>query len=100
MLQFSIAIELLSQELYSQGSGDKIICYSSLTVQRMQFIHDSSGDLLMNISNQQPLVLQIDDVDIAFNNTQISCEVEISLPGSEIVTVKKSFIFIVLQSGK
>ena len=69
-------------------------------MQRIKFIHDSSGEVLMSISNQQSLVLQIDDVNIDFNNTRISCEVKISLPGNEIVTVKKSFIFIVLQSGK
>ena len=81
-------------------SGDKIVCYSNLTVQRIKFIHDSSGEVLMSISNQQSLVLQIDDVNIDFNNTQISCEVEILLPGNERVMERKSFIFVVSQSGK
>ena len=69
-------------------------------MQRIKFIHDSSGELLISISNQQLLVLQIDDVNIDFNNTQISCEVEILLSGNGIVMERKSFIFVVLLSGK
>ena len=83
--------------MYTQGSTAEIICYSNLTVQTIKLLNESSGEILMSASNQNFLVLQIDDTKIDFNNTGISCEVEILLPGNRIVKEKKSFTS---ESGK
>ena len=58
---------------------------------------------MMSASNQQSLILQVDNVEIDFNiskiivNSKISCEVEIVLPGNRIVKENKEFTS---RSGK
>ena len=88
-----IAIELFIK----QGLMVEIICYSNLTVQTIKLFNESSGQVLMSVSNKQLLIFQIEDIEIDFNNTGISCEVEILLPGNRTVKEKISFTS---QSGK
>ena len=95
----SIAIELISQEIYILGSRAEIVCYSNLTVQSIMLLNESSGQVLMSASNRS-LILQIDNVKIDYNNSRISCDINITLSKNETVKDKKSFIFIVSQSGK
>ena len=69
-----------NQSIYQLGSSHRITCSSDLTVQSIQWLDTSdNGEILTSNTGEQQLVLEIDDITAAINNTMYTCEVTLTL---------------------
>ena len=65
---------------YQLGSSHRITCSSDLTVQSIQWLNTSdNGKILTNNTGEQQLVLELNDITTAINNTMYTCEVTLTL---------------------
>ena len=91
-----------NQSTYQLGSSShRITCSSDLTVQSIQWQNTSdNGEILTSNTGEQQLVLELDDITAAINNTMYTCEVTLTLQTTPVVDTihlfvsgKNSFIF-------
>ena len=67
-----------NEDAHQIGSSANISCSNGLAVQTIRWLNNSdNGQQLLSISGQQQLVLSIDGVFSALNNTEYICEVEL-----------------------
>ena len=69
-----------NQSTYQLGSSHRITCSSNLTVQSIQWLNTSdNGEILTSNTGEQQLVLELNDITTAINNTMYTCEVTLTL---------------------
>ena len=57
-----------------------------MTVQSIQWLNTSNnGEILTSITEKQQLVLEIDDITAAINNTMYTCEVTLTLQTTPVM---------------
>ena len=87
MIAFSVEIEISgNQSTYQLESSHRITCSSDLTVQSIQWLNNSdNGEILTSNTGEQQIVLEIDNITAAINNTMYTCEVTLTLQTTPIV---------------
>ena len=71
---------------YQLESSHRITCSSDLTVQSIQWLNTSdNGEILTSNTGEQQLVLEIDNITAAINNTMYTCEVTLTLQTTPVV---------------
>ena len=82
-----IEIEISGNEsTYQLRSSHRITCSSDLTVQSVQWLNTSdNGEILTSNTGEQQLVLELDDITAATNNTMYTCEVTLTLQTTPVV---------------
>ena len=75
-----------NQSIFQLGSSHRITCSSDLTVQSIQWLNTSdNGEILTSNTGEQQLVLELDDITAAINNTMYTCEVTLTLQTTPVV---------------
>ena len=75
-----------NQSTYQLGSSHRITCSSNLTVQSIQWMNTSdNGEILTSNTGEQQLVLELDNITAAINNTNYTCEVTLTLQTTPVV---------------
>ena len=86
-----------NQSTYQLGSSYRITCSSDLTVQSIQWLNTSdNGEILTSNTGEQQLVLELDDITAAINNTTCTCEVTLALQTTPVVET----IHLLVVNGK
>ena len=84
ILEIKISVNQSTYQL--QSSSHRITCSSDLTVQSIQWLNTSdNGEILTSNTGEQQLVLELDDITAAINNTNYTCEVTLTLQTTPVV---------------
>ena len=85
-LQF-IEIEISgNQSTYQLGSSHRITCSSNLTVQSIKWLNTfDNREIFTTNTGEQQLVLELDNITAAINNTMYTCEVTLTLQTTPVV---------------
>ena len=75
-----------NQSTYQLRTSHRITCSSNLTVHSIQWLNTSdNGEILTSNTGEQQLILEIDDITAAINNTNYTCEVTLTLQTTPVV---------------
>ena len=87
-----------NESVYQFESKVNVTCYSHLNVTSLTWINNSTEEVVSNISNQQSLLLQYENLTLQMNKSRYICQAILLLPGAKVV--EKSEYFTVFISKK